>query len=58
LTGWLLASQVFYSIELCSYWYFVVMDFVSRGRVIRVFLTEHHATKAYWGSGDVAVRIL
>jgi hypothetical protein len=23
-----------------------------------VILTEHHAMKAYWGSGDIAPRIL
>jgi hypothetical protein len=30
-----------------------------KGKVVAVlFLTEHHAMKAYWGSGDIAPRLL
>jgi len=30
-----------------------------QGKVVPVlFLTEHHAMKAYWGSGGIAPRIL
>jgi hypothetical protein len=30
-----------------------------KGKIFRVcFLTEHHAMKAYWGSGDISSRIL
>jgi hypothetical protein len=30
-----------------------------KGKVVPVlFLTEHHAMKAYWGNGDIAARIL
>jgi hypothetical protein len=28
------------------------------GKVVPVFLTEHHAMKAYWGSGGIAPLIL
>jgi hypothetical protein len=29
-----------------------------KDKVVPVFLTEHHAMKAYWGSGSIAPRIL
>jgi hypothetical protein len=29
-----------------------------KGKVVPVFLTEHHAMKAYWGSGGIAPLIL
>jgi hypothetical protein len=30
-----------------------------KGKVVPVlFLTQHHAMKAYWGSGDITLRIL
>jgi hypothetical protein len=33
--------------------------YINKGKVISVhFLTEHHAMKAYWGSGGIAPRIL
>jgi hypothetical protein len=33
-------------------------DKKGKGKVVPVLLTEHHAMKAYWGSGDIAPRIL
>jgi hypothetical protein len=29
-----------------------------KGKVVPVLLTEHHAMKTYWGSGDTVPRIL
>jgi hypothetical protein len=29
------------------------MEGKGKGKVVPVLLTEHHAMKAYWGSGDV-----
>jgi hypothetical protein len=29
-----------------------------KGKVVPVLLTEHHAMKAYWGSGAIVPRIL
>jgi hypothetical protein len=29
-----------------------------KGKVVPVLLTEHHAMKAYWGSGCIVPRIL
>jgi hypothetical protein len=29
-----------------------------KGKAVPVLLTEHHAMKAYWGSGVIAPRIL
>jgi hypothetical protein len=29
-----------------------------KGKVVPVLLTEHHAMKAYWGSGGIAPLIL
>jgi hypothetical protein len=34
------------------------VSYVRQGEVLPVPLTEHHAMKAYWGSGDIAPRIL
>jgi hypothetical protein len=32
---------------------------IGKGKVVPViFYTEHHAMKAYWGSGGIAPRIL
>jgi hypothetical protein len=36
-----------------------VMNCKGKGKVVPVlFLTEHHAMKAYWGSGGIAPLIL
>jgi hypothetical protein len=29
-----------------------------KGKVVPVLLTEHHAMRTYWGSGDIAPSIL
>jgi hypothetical protein len=38
----------------------VLLDLIKgKGKVVPViFSTEHHAMKAYWGSGDIVLRIL
>jgi hypothetical protein len=38
----------------------IVFKFYGKGKVkvVPVLFTEHHALKAYWGSGDIAPHIL
>jgi hypothetical protein len=33
-------------------------NYTGKGKVFPVLLTEHHAMKAYWGSGGIALLIL
>jgi len=47
----------------CSAKYVTVQNFIGKkvkveGKVVSVLLTEHHAMKAYWGSGGIAPCIL
>jgi hypothetical protein len=49
-------NNVLMSFKICT----PQLNIVGKDKVVSVllFLTEHHATKAYWGSGCIAPRIL
>jgi hypothetical protein len=38
--------------------YTVMYTIKAKGKFVPVLLTEHHAMKAYWGSGGIAPRII
>jgi hypothetical protein len=61
---WVLETRRFEtsdSISHCRKIYNCVSKHVThkgKGKVVPVLLTEHHAIKAYWGSGGIAPLIL
>jgi hypothetical protein len=36
----------------------IFLSLKRKGKVVPVLLPEHHARKAYWGSGDISPHIL